>query len=89
MSRNIMFVLDPCILDLGTSWCVVRFTLRPLYFREKSPQYPLNRRLGGPQTGFDDVEKRKILPLPGLELRLLRRPAYSQSLYRLRYPGSF
>jgi hypothetical protein len=28
------------------------------------------------------------LPLPGLEIRPLGRPARSQSLYRLRYPGS-
>jgi hypothetical protein len=42
----------------------------------------------GPRTGLDDVEKRKFLPLPGLELGRLGRPARSQSLYRLRYPGS-
>jgi hypothetical protein len=41
-----------------------------------------------PRAGLDDVEKRKILTLPGLKLRLLRRPARSQSLYRLRYLGS-
>jgi hypothetical protein len=35
----------------------------------------------GPRTGLDDVEKRKILILTGLELRPLRRN--SQSLYRL------
>jgi hypothetical protein len=40
-----------------------------------------------PRAGLDDVEKRKFLILPGLELRLLDRPARSQSLYRLRYPG--
>jgi hypothetical protein len=34
-----------------------------------------------PRAGLDDVEHRKFLTLPGLELR-------SQSLYRLRYPGS-
>jgi hypothetical protein len=34
---------------------------------------------------LDDVEKRKYLTLPGLELRLLGR---SQPLYGLRYPGS-
>jgi hypothetical protein len=34
------------------------------------------------------MEKRKFLTLPGLELPPLRRPARSQSLYRLRYPGS-
>jgi hypothetical protein len=41
----------------------------------------------GPRAGPDDVERRKILPRPGLELRPLGRPARSQSLYRLRYPG--
>jgi hypothetical protein len=41
-----------------------------------------------PRTGVDDVERRKILLLPGLNLRTLGRPASSQSLYRLRYPGS-
>jgi hypothetical protein len=42
----------------------------------------------GPTTGLDDVEKGKFLILPGLELRLLCRPACSQSLYRLSYPGT-
>jgi hypothetical protein len=41
-----------------------------------------------PQTGLDDVDKRKFLTLPGLELRPLGRPARSRSLYRLSYPGS-
>jgi hypothetical protein len=44
----------------------------------------VNRR-----PGLDDVEKRKFLTLPGLEFRLLSRPARRQSLYRLRYSGSF
>jgi hypothetical protein len=35
-------------------------------------------------TGLDDMEKRNILPLPGLELRLAR----SKSLYRLSCPDS-
>jgi hypothetical protein len=39
-------------------------------------------------SGMEDMEKRKISPLPGLELRPLGRPASSQSLYRLSYPGS-
>jgi hypothetical protein len=42
----------------------------------------------GPGVGLDDVEKRKFLALPGLELLPLDHPARSQSLYRLRYPGS-
>jgi hypothetical protein len=54
----------------------------------KSPQYPLERRLGGPQNRLDDVEKRKFLTVLGLELRLIGRPAHRQSLYQLHYPGS-
>jgi hypothetical protein len=41
----------------------------------------------GPRAGLDDVERRKVVPLPGLELRTLGLPARTQSLYRLRYPG--
>jgi hypothetical protein len=40
-------------------------------------------------VGLDDVEKRKFLTLPGLELRPFGRPARSQLLCRLRYPGSY
>jgi hypothetical protein len=42
-----------------------------------------------PRAGMDDVEKRKFLPPQGLELRTFGRSARSQSLYRLRYRGSF
>jgi hypothetical protein len=42
----------------------------------------------GPRTGLDDVERRKILPVLGLELPPLSRPAHSQLPYRLSYPGS-
>jgi hypothetical protein len=41
----------------------------------------------GPRTDLDDMEKRKILTLPGFELQPLGRPTRSQSLYRLRYTG--
>jgi hypothetical protein len=41
-----------------------------------------------PRAGLDDVEKKKFLTQPGLELRPLGRPARSQSLFRMRYPGS-
>jgi hypothetical protein len=37
------------------------------------------------RVSLDDVEKRKFLTRPGLELRPLGRPVCSQSLYRLRY----
>jgi hypothetical protein len=40
-----------------------------------------------PRLDLDDVEKREFLTLPGLELRLLGRPAHSQSLYPLPYSG--
>jgi hypothetical protein len=56
------------ILDLGTRWrWVVSFTPRPLCFHEKSPWYPLDRRLGGPQSrpGRGGEEKNSQ-PLPGL-----------------------
>jgi hypothetical protein len=42
----------------------------------------------GPRSGLDDVEKRKFLHLPGLELRPFGCQARSQSLYRLRCPHS-
>jgi hypothetical protein len=38
-----------------------------------------------PRAGLDDMEKRKFLTLPGLELRSLDRPSHSQSLYRLHW----
>jgi hypothetical protein len=38
------------------------------------------------KAGLNDMEKRKFLILPGLDLRPLHRLARSQSLYRLRYP---
>jgi hypothetical protein len=66
---------------------VVSFTPLSLYPRGKSPRYPMERRLD-PSAGLDDVERRKLLTLPGLELRPLGRPARNQSVYRLRYPGS-
>jgi hypothetical protein len=43
--------IDPRFLDFGTIWrWVVSFTPRLLYPREKNPRYPLDRRLGGPQS---------------------------------------
>jgi hypothetical protein len=42
-----------------------------------------------PSAGVDGVKERKFFTLLGLELRTLGRPARSQSLYLLRYPGSY
>jgi hypothetical protein len=41
----------------------------------------------GPRASLDDVENRKFLTLPAIELRSLGRPARSQSLHLLSYPG--
>jgi hypothetical protein len=38
------------------------------------------------RTGLNDMEKEKFLPLPGLELQRLGRPARNQSLCLLSYP---
>jgi hypothetical protein len=54
--------IDPHFLVLGTNrrW-VVSFTPRSLL-----PRYPLNRRLGGPTAGLNDMGKWKLLTLPDL-----------------------
>jgi hypothetical protein len=52
---------------------------------------PGTHSIGGwvnPRDSLDDMEKWKLLTLSGLELRPLGCPARSQSLYRLRCPGS-
>jgi hypothetical protein len=54
--------IDPHFLDLGTSWrWVVSFMLLPLYSRVKSPRYPLDRRLGGPQGQSGRRREDKLL----------------------------
>jgi hypothetical protein len=43
--------IDASFIEVGASWrWVVSFTSRSLYPGEKSPLYPLDRRLGGPQN---------------------------------------
>jgi hypothetical protein len=37
----------------------------------------------GHRTGLDDAEKRTFLTLPGFELRILDRPARSQTIYHV------
>jgi hypothetical protein len=57
---------------------------------EKSPG---THFIGGwvdPRAGLDDMEKWKFFTLPGLGTPASPgRPARSQSLYRLSYPGSY
>jgi hypothetical protein len=82
--------IDSGIIDLLTSWkWVIGFTLLALYLRGKNIPYPSYiDDWVGPRIGLDDTEKRKILPLPGLEFRQLGRPARIQPLYRLIYWSS-
>jgi hypothetical protein len=81
----------PRILDVGTRlrW-VLSFTHRPLYPQAKSPWYPLDTRLGGPQSrsGRGD-EEQNFQPLPGLEPPIIQPVAqrYTSELFRLR--GTF
>ena len=53
----------------------------PLYPKRTFPQYSLNRSIGGPRTGVSVAEEEmslaSILPVPGLESRLLCHPASS------------
>jgi hypothetical protein len=55
--------------DLDTRWMwVVSFTPRPLYPLGKSPWYPLDRRLGGPQSRSGrGGEEKNSQPPPGIE----------------------
>jgi hypothetical protein len=55
---------------------------------EKAPQYPLERRLGGPQNWYGCRGEEKVLDPTGTQTLTPRHIAYSQLLYRLRYPSS-
>jgi hypothetical protein len=47
---------------------VFSFTPRPLYPQGKSPWYPLDRRLGGPQSSSGHGgEEKNSQPQPGIE----------------------
>jgi hypothetical protein len=76
--------ITPRILDLGTRWRrVVSFMPLPLYLQGKSPWYPLERRLDGPQNRSGrGVEEKNSQPLPGLEPPIIQ-------LVAQRYLGSY
>jgi hypothetical protein len=62
------------ILNLGCRWrWVVSFTPWPLYLRGKSSSYPLDRRLGEPQSQSGAVAKRRAtgVRFPNLLLRYI------------------
>jgi hypothetical protein len=65
---------------------VERSASRPGHFT------PGTHWIGGwvyPSAGLDGVERKEFLTLSEMELRPLSRSVSSQSLYRLRYPGSY
>jgi hypothetical protein len=61
--------LGPRILDLGARGrLLVSFMRRPLYPQGKSPWYPLDRRLGGPQRRYGrGGEEKNSQPPPEIE----------------------
>jgi hypothetical protein len=79
--------MAPHNLNLGTWWMwVVSFTPRPLYHQAKSPCYPLDRRLSGPQSRSGrGGEEKDSQPLPGLEPPIIQPVVqrYTTELSRL------
>jgi hypothetical protein len=72
--------IDPYFLDIGTSWrSVVSITPLPLYPCGKSPRNLWIEVLVDTRADLDNVEKRKFLLRPRLELRPLCRPSGSYS----------
>jgi hypothetical protein len=66
--------IEPHILDVGTRcrW-VVSFATRVLYPKGKSSWYPLERRLGGPQSRFGrGREEKNYQPLPRFEHAIIQ-----------------
>jgi hypothetical protein len=68
---------------------VFSFTPRPLYPRGKSPRYPLDRKLGVPQSLSGRRGEEKILDSTGTRTPTFGRPAHSQSLSRLTVVGIY
>jgi hypothetical protein len=79
--------IAPLILGFSTRWrWVVSFTPLSLYLQGKSPWYPLDRRLGGPQSRSGrGSEEKNSQPLPGLEPSNIQPVAqrYTTELTRL------
>jgi hypothetical protein len=78
--------IAPRILDLCIRWrWVVSFTPRPLYPQGRSACYPLDRRLGWPQSRSGrGGEENNSQPLPGLEPPIIQSVAqrYTTELSR-------
>jgi hypothetical protein len=67
---------------------VVSFTPRSLYPQRKSPWYPLDKRLGGPQSRSGRGGKRSKTPASTVNQTSVVQPV-AYSLYWLSYPGSW
>jgi hypothetical protein len=79
--------IAPHILKLGTRWrWVVSITPRPLYSQGKSLWYPVDRRLGRPQSWSGRGGEQKIPAPAGNRIPVVQRGAFS--LYWLSYRGS-
>jgi hypothetical protein len=70
MYRSTFFLTSALV---GGEWSTSR--TQPLYPRGKNPRYPLDRRLGWPQSRSGRFGEEKFLNLPRLELRPFGRPA--------------
>jgi hypothetical protein len=82
--------IDPYFLDLGTSWRWV-VSKRPPSCFNPGERVSSTHWIGSwvsLRSDLDDLEKRKFLALPRLELRPFHLPAHSQLVYWLYYPIS-
>jgi hypothetical protein len=75
--------IAPHILDLGTRWSG-QLNAPAALSQGKSPWYPLNRRLGGPQSLSGCREEKNSQPLVGLEPPIIQPVAqrYTTELSR-------
>jgi hypothetical protein len=74
------------ILEFGTRWKkVVSFILGPLYPRGKSPRYPLDRSLSGPQNRSGLCGEDKKSPDPAGNRNPVVQPVDTQNeLYNIK-----
>jgi hypothetical protein len=59
--------IAPPFLASALDGGVVSFTSRPVYRCGTSPRYPLDRRLGVPQSQSKRCAEKKNLAMPGIE----------------------
>jgi hypothetical protein len=79
--------IAPYILDLNIRWrCVISFTSWLLHPQGKSPWYPLDRRLGGPQSwsgcSGEEINFHRVLGLDPLIIQHIAQ-CYTTKLSRL------